>query len=138
MHRRTFLKLLAGTGAMFSFGFTPALNGKSHHTNIRYGFINRTGKIVIAPRFELALGFSDSRAAVQIDGKWGYIDAKGNIIIPPIFAHASEFSEGIADAQNTENGRDGYINKKGEYVIKPQFYEACSFSEGFAAIGAEI
>src|SRR5207247_2585718 len=46
----------------------------------KMGYINTEGKVVINPRFNLALGFSEELAAVQFDnGKWGYINRAGQI-----------------------------------------------------------
>lgn len=49
--------------------------------NSKWGFINRTGKIVITPQFEGAGVFSEGLAIVQIGGKWGYIDTTGRAVI---------------------------------------------------------
>ena len=48
----------------------------------RYGFIDRTGKIVIPLRFEDVQSFSEGRAGVKLAGKWGYIDKNGVLVIP--------------------------------------------------------
>lgn len=43
----------------------------------RWGYINKSGTMVVKPRFERALGFSQGRARVRVGDKWGYIDRKG-------------------------------------------------------------
>src|SRR5438552_1932761 len=40
----------------------------------KYGFIDRSGKVIIKPQFDLTFQFSEGLAAIQIKGKWGYID----------------------------------------------------------------
>jgi hypothetical protein len=55
------------------------------HQAGKWGFIDRTGKVVVAPRFDQALEFSDGMGAVRVDKKWGYVDAAGELRIPPQF-----------------------------------------------------
>ena len=47
-----------------------------------HGYINKTGKIVIEPKFDWACYFTEALAAVRIGGrfigKWGYIDKGGD------------------------------------------------------------
>ena len=42
-------------------------------TTGKSGFIDKTGRIVINPQFDLPAFFSEGLAAVFIGGKWGYI-----------------------------------------------------------------
>lgn len=42
----------------------------------KYGYIDKTGKIVINYQFDGAGRFSEGLARVKIDNKWGYIDLK--------------------------------------------------------------
>src|SRR3954447_13271666 len=52
-----------------------------------FGFIDRTGKVVIPLQFDNALPFSDGLAPVWIGGgtQWGYIDRTGKKVIQPQF-----------------------------------------------------
>lgn len=61
------------------------------------GFMDRTGTVVIEPRYEKAYPFKEGLAAVQVRGRWGYIDTNGRTVIEPRFAMAGFFSEGLAD-----------------------------------------
>lgn len=51
------------------------------------GYIDPSGKEVIAPQFEKGQGFSDGLAAVRVDGLWGYI-AKPDLELPSAWARA--------------------------------------------------
>ncbi|MBE0684836.1 MAG: WG repeat-containing protein, partial [Anaerolineaceae bacterium] len=46
-----------------------------------YGFIDKTGTLVIPTQFDSTLGFFDGLAAVEIGGQWGFIDTTGTLII---------------------------------------------------------
>jgi hypothetical protein len=49
----------------------------------RIGFIDKTGKIVIEPQFDLALDFDSGIASVKVGDRWGYIDTNGKYIWNP-------------------------------------------------------
>ena len=98
-----------------------------------YGYIDKTGQIIIKPKFYNAEQFSEGLAEVLYDGgKGGYIDKTGEIVIMPRFDEADSFSEGMASVKI--GPKYGYIDKTGEIVIKPQFDGAESFSEGMARV----
>jgi hypothetical protein len=130
------------------------------------GFINRTGKLVIAPKFDLMWfphawsgeeeDFSEGMARIKVDAgrsplttftKYlnGFIDMKGNVRIPPQYEEAEDFSEGLAavkvstwrEGYNTTKDRYGYIDKAGRMAIPARFYVAGSFSEGLANVCEE-
>ena len=45
--------------------------------NGKWGYVNRKGRVVIAPRFRVAYDFSDGRATVKEVRRLGYIDRQG-------------------------------------------------------------
>ncbi len=88
--------------------------------NGKYGFIDKTGQIVINPQFKFAWSFSEGLAAVEIGdkqailgGKWGYIDKTGKYVINPQFDEAWEFMYGHAMVKI--GGKIGTIDKTGKY-----------------------
>lgn len=119
--------------------------------NNKWGYIDRTGKVVIPPRFDLADYFYEGRALVLtgkqtirlpdseheiVIGKWGYIDVSGKFVIPPKFGNGDSFSEGLAEV--SVDGRWGFIDRAGEFVIEPQYYSTQPFSEGLAIVRREM
>jgi tetratricopeptide (TPR) repeat protein len=107
--------------------FLVKLNGK-------YGFINKSGKVLINPQFDAAGNFYDGLAVVKSGEKWGYINKSGKIVINPQFEQATNFYEGLAAVKL--GGKWGYINKSGNIVINPQFESAGFFSQGLADVGS--
>ena len=104
----------------------------------KYGFKDKSGKIVISPQFNShsALGWSEGLQAVALDWKWGFIDKTGAWVIQPSYdAQPGQFTEGLASV--SVDKKWGFINKKGIYVIKPRFTRAGRFSEGLAAIAVD-
>lgn len=80
----------------------------------KYGYMDRTGKIVISPQFGCADPFSEGLARVSINNKNGYIDKTGKFVIPPQFDVASSFSGGLAEVRLGD--KSGYIDKTGNFV----------------------
>jgi len=109
--------------------------------NDSWGFIDDSGKLVVAHKFKHKSGifplFNDGLVAIEGQGKIGFLDETGKMVIPPKFDNRRDlgtrrFSEGLCAASN--GGKIGYINKRGEYVISPQFDEASPFINGKAAV----
>ena len=46
----------------------------------KYGYINKTGKVVLPAQFEFAEKFYEGLAVVKQGGKRGFIDATGKIV----------------------------------------------------------
>ncbi len=106
--------------------------------NDKWGYIDRTGKIVIKPQFDYANYFYEGLAVVLNDkqelldgslvvGKYGYIDKKGKVVIKPQFEEVENFVDGLAavygETRYSDLGHEysiltGYINEKGKFVWK--------------------
>src|SRR5712672_1819545 len=61
----------------------------------RWGYIDKSGNMVINPQFEKAGAFAFGMAEVRL-GRWGYVDGLGKIVINPQFDEATPFSDGLA------------------------------------------
>jgi hypothetical protein len=68
--------------------------------DVKYGFVDRTGRIVIDTNYDKAFYFGQGLAPVRIGdlltGKDGFIDKSGHLVINPQFDFASYFKEGLA------------------------------------------
>jgi len=102
--------------------------------NMKYGFIDITGKIIIEPKFDDAWEFKDEVAAVSLNKKWGFINKQGTVIIQPQYEIVLNFFDGLAAV--LLNKKWGYIDKNGNMVINTQFDMSGSpgFMEGLAVV----
>ena len=103
----------------------------------KYGFIDRTGKIVIPCKFDFAHDFSEGLALVgkgtgQFSRKYGYIDMQGKQVVPFKYADAEDFSEGLARVEKDK--KYGFIDKTGKEVIPCKYGNAKEFHEGLACV----
>ena len=125
-------------------------------TGVRLGFVDRSGRIVVEPRFWAAEAFSEGLASVGVKAELGqqsvvrrgFIDSKGKFIVPPRFSRTGSFSEGMARVMlgggwqrfargprvvfHEVNGDWGYVTKDGKIAITTRFSEAGDFREGLA------
>ena len=124
----------------------------------RYGFIDRSGKLVIPADFDYAGDFSEGLAPVVFDlkteddlargfGKGGFIDTTGKLVINigtnyhPV-SYIDGFHEGLAHIRRKSDGRWGFIDQRGRLAIEPQFEDHwppvhLPFSEGLAVVWHE-
>jgi hypothetical protein len=103
--------------------------------NGKYGYIDRTGKIVIPAKFEEAKNFSEGLATVKLGGKFGCIDETGKLVIPARFDSIDNFENGIAVASS--KNVSGTLDRAGNFTpynensnsATPDRDELISFSE---------
>ncbi|MFZ2643865.1 MAG: WG repeat-containing protein [Verrucomicrobiia bacterium] len=107
----------------------------------KYGYIDVTGRVVVAPQFTEAWEFHDgmgrfrmggigtgrrSEALNRANSHYGYIDSTGKIVVPATLTSAADFSDGLAATSA------GYINTAGQVVLNKSQDD---FSEGVAGFG---
>jgi hypothetical protein len=102
----------------------------------KWGYVERSGKLVISPRFDAAGAFSEGLAPVLSDGKTAYADASGKIVLVPEFDPAGgqlhrRFANGRAAVK--KDGLFGFIDRSGKLAVPARFTWADDFSEGLAA-----
>lgn len=73
----------------------------------KWGFIDKSGKLVINPQFDNTGMFSEGLGNVCVgkcgtfgdkpdESKWGFIDAAGKYVVNPAYDFSYPFSEGLA------------------------------------------
>src|SRR6266853_4189909 len=51
--------------------------------NGKFGYINKSAKMMIPPQFDQAEPFAEGYAPVRMGGNWGFIDQSGTLTISP-------------------------------------------------------
>jgi hypothetical protein len=124
-------------GNPFSDGLAGVYVGEPSEGH--WGFIDKTGAMVIEPRFEAAGPFSEGLAMVRIGDQYGFIDKEGNYAIPlqNKYVYGPPFNEGFAPAWNLE-GKGDLVDKTGKILFDFRYRGISPFSEGLAAVDVNI
>lgn len=105
----------SGTGCQQPYreGLAAVLTGSAGDDEGSWGYIDKQGRMAIAPAYTDAEPFQNGLAAVSQGDLWGYIDRKGQWAIPPRYPRATGFNaEGTALVE--EDGRDVLIDRQGK------------------------
>jgi hypothetical protein len=90
----------------------------------KYGFVDRSGKLRIANRYEKIGSFSEGLAPVKIGDLWGYIDPTDKIAIQPRYSEVGGFQKGVAIVKR--DGKANLIDKNGKELLS-DYYDRISF-----------
>jgi hypothetical protein len=120
-------------GATFVDNFSEGLAVVQYEG--KKGYVDKTFKFVIEPKFKYASRFVNGVASVcdQNDKRY-YIDRFGR----KVFEHTGvEFSDGVALVEI--DGKNGFIDKNGKIIIptKYPYYSVLSFYNGLAGINID-
>ena len=140
---RTFTSIAEFKEGLMHVGMGGDYYSRAGYINVKWGLIDRRGKIVIPMKFDGIGNFSNGRAVVFFAtgtpdengfgfrvGKMGYIDRTGKVVIPPKFDEASKFSKGVAAV--TIGKKSAYIDVSGKFVPPP--IREPKFSEGLTIV----
>ncbi|MDR1706316.1 MAG: WG repeat-containing protein, partial [Clostridiales bacterium] len=92
----------------------------------KWGFIDKTGKVVVPLEYDQVYSFSEGLAPVIKDGKYGFIDKTGKVVVPLEYDDVYNISEGLATVMKDDKW--GFIDKTGKVVV-PLEYDYFSQSE---------
>jgi len=108
-------------------------------SEIKYGFANSMGEIVLEPQYTEVMAYREGLAAVNFgtlsEPSWGYVDKSGNTVIQPQFQEARIFSDGVAYVKMAYNPASpglsyAFIDTTGDLVIHGDI-DAMGFPIGF-------
>lgn len=116
--------------AVGDFGENGLAAVRSHG---KWGYINRTGQVVIPLIYEECSTFAEERAAVKVGAKWGYIDTEGNAVSRFVYDNGWSFRYGVALVRR--GSKYGFLSHEGRVAISLKFDHAQSFTaEGVACV----
>ncbi len=105
--------------------------------DLKFGFINTDGDMVINYKFYNAGSFSSGLAYAQQGSNYGFINQQGDFVIPPQFEMVTDFEGEYAivlksNPDTTMYGSlkyiYGYINKQGE-LMADRYFSSISYNE---------
>lgn len=99
----------------------------------KWGFIDKSGAVVIKGNYDEVNNFSEGLAAYRQKAKWGYINKNGEIAIEAQYYNALNFENGSAKVSNFER-QYGLIDGTGKIIIPLQYQDISRFSEGLCAV----
>jgi hypothetical protein len=103
-----------------AFSVISDLDVDADSSQVKWGFVDKEGKVKITPQFKSTRNFSNGKCAIENkDGKWGYIDQDGKISINYQFERALDFVDGKAIV--VAGAKFGVIDESGKYIINPQY-----------------
>ena len=103
--------------------------------NNKYGYVDKSGQVIIPCVYDYALDFSDGLVHVWQGEQEYFIDTTGQKVfdcVPDL--KYSYFRDGLARVENKENEKYGYIDKKGHLVIDCVYTDASHFGDGMAIV----
>lgn len=106
---------------------------ESHITGLRWGYVDRTGEMVIEARYDVVYDFHCGRALVNTGTDYAFVNHSGERVLESRALGATEFSEGLCAALDS-SGEYGYIDTLGRKVIAGRYSWAREFSEGRAFV----
>lgn len=117
--------------AMLKKKYDEVFDDKSVYTvklNNKYGFVDRQGKVLIAPRFNgIETKFTEGAMTTWGEKGVGFVNDKGVEIVKPTYNSCRCFKNGLAPV--AKKGKWGFIDKTGNEVI-PLIYDEVDNFDG--------
>ena len=128
----------------------------------RFGYADRSGKLIVDTEYEFAYPFSEGLGCVRKNGKYGFLNRGGEVAIPFEYLDAapfrrdwhislrkklmdlwiktgnlycdsvSSFHDGLA--YFSVDGKYGFLNQQGDVVIEAVYDDVSYFQDGIAQV----
>ncbi len=99
----------------------------------KYGFLDATGKRVIAPTLDFADDFENGRAIVSMDNRYGLIDRNGKYVVPNEYDFFYNLSDGYYQTKTTD-GKAGVVDSLGNVILQPIYDEVFHLQKHFFTV----
>ena len=94
----------------------------------KYGYVDKTGKTVIAAKYDDAFDFKDNGfAKVKLGEKFGLIDKSGRVVTPIEYDKIYGHVKSMAVVFN--NNMYGFIDESGKLVVQTKYNDAFDYNE---------
>jgi len=103
--------------------------------NGKWGFMDRTGKVMIPAHYQYVEPFSEGLALVIKDDKLGFIDKAGKVMIPIEYQDGESFIDGTAIV--SKSGQFGMINRNNKVIIPLKYELVGRFYSSLALVANE-
>lgn len=116
-------------------GIKPATEGMIpfNTKDKKFGFLDKTGKVVVEPKFKTVGYFAAGLAWAKLDdGKIGFINTKGEWAIQPNYDMAKDFSAGDKLARVKKGEQILFVNASGAEIVPVAAKSYGDFSNGLA------
>ena len=103
--------------------------------NMRYGYVDILGKVVIPPQYLSATNFNNAKALVKVDdNSFAIINNKGNLLNKINEDIVGEISEDILIYRDNSTHNEGYMTLDGKKITNADFVDARPFENGVAQV----
>lgn len=93
-----------------------------------FGWMDQTGKTLIAPQYTNVGFFKDGLAWAEKNGKYGFVNKSNQVVVPFQFESVTDFEKGRSIVQKDE--LYGCIDRTGAFIIPPTFKDLGIYTEG--------
>lgn len=76
--------------------YAPGNTYLSSDAKYIFGFIDKTGKLVVPMKYEKSRPYREGLAAVMSNKVWGFVDKNGKEVVPPQLGWVNDFKSGYA------------------------------------------
>jgi len=127
--------LAAGVGALALAVLLFARSGNDapvpFQENGRWGYVDASGKPVVAAQYAAASPFLAGQAVVAKDGAYGFVNEEGKEVVPLAYDALNPYAGGFARARVGDAYT--FIDEKGQ-EFDHYYFNALDFAEGHAAV----